>query len=45
MRVLIFILSVLGILVGVDAAKAGLIAAMREVSLSVEPSAVTDEAT
>jgi peptidoglycan hydrolase-like protein with peptidoglycan-binding domain len=45
MRVLILTLSVLGILVGVNAAKAGLITAAREVSVSVEPSALTDEAT
>jgi Putative peptidoglycan binding domain len=45
MRVLIFTLSVLGVLVGVNAAKAGLITSPREVSAPVEPSALTDEAT
>src|ERR1700733_15913002 len=45
MRVLILTLSVLGILVSADAAKAGLIIATRDVSASVDPSALTDEAT
>jgi peptidoglycan hydrolase-like protein with peptidoglycan-binding domain len=45
MRVLILTLSVLGILVGVNAAKAGLITATREVSASVEPSAEATQQT
>jgi peptidoglycan hydrolase-like protein with peptidoglycan-binding domain len=45
MRVLILTLSVLGILVSADAAKAGLIIATRDVSASVDPSTLTDEAT
>jgi peptidoglycan hydrolase-like protein with peptidoglycan-binding domain len=45
MRVLILTLSVLGILVSADTAKAGLITATREVSASVDPSTLTDEAT
>lgn len=42
---LILTLSVLGILVSADAAKAGLIMATRDVSASVDPSTLTDEAT
>ena len=45
MRVLILTLSVWGILVSADAAKAGLIIATRDVSASVDPSTLTDEAT
>ena len=45
MRVLILTLSVWGILVSADAAKAGLIIAARDVSASVDPSTPTDEAT
>jgi len=45
MRVFILTLSVLGVLVSADAAKAGLIMATRDVSASVDPSTLTDEAT
>ncbi len=45
MRVLILALSVLGILVSADAAKAGLSTAPRELMASVDPTAVADEAT
>lgn len=44
MRVLILTLSVLGILVSADAAKAGLITTTRNLSVSVNPAAFTDEA-
>jgi peptidoglycan hydrolase-like protein with peptidoglycan-binding domain len=45
MRVLILALSVLGILVSADAAKAGLSTTTRNVSASVDPATFTDEAT
>ncbi len=45
MRVVILALSVLGILVGGDAAKAGLSTTSRELSASVDPATFTDEAT
>jgi len=45
MRVLILALSVLGILVSANAAKAGLITTTRNLSASVEPATFTDEAT
>jgi peptidoglycan hydrolase-like protein with peptidoglycan-binding domain len=45
MRVLILALSVLGILVGADAAKAGPSTTDRDLSASVDPAAFTDEAT
>jgi hypothetical protein len=44
MRVLILTLAVLGILVSANAAKAGLSITTREVSASLDPPAVTDEA-
>ena len=44
MRVLILAFSVLGILVSADAAKAGLSTVDRDVAVSVEPVAFTDEA-
>ena len=45
MRILILVLSVVGILVGADAGKAGPSTTIREdVSASVEPAAFTDEA-
>jgi peptidoglycan hydrolase-like protein with peptidoglycan-binding domain len=43
MRVLILALSVLGILVSADAAKAGLSTTTRDLSASVDPAAFTDE--
>src|SRR6266699_3856440 len=45
MRVVILALSVLGSLVGGDAAKAGLSTTSRELSASVDPATFTDEAT
>src|SRR6202035_5849249 len=45
MRVLILALSVLGILVSADAAKAGPSTTDRYLSASVDPTTVTDEAT
>jgi hypothetical protein len=45
MRVLILALSVLGILVGADAAQAGLSTTTRNLSTSADPASVTDEAT
>src|SRR5260221_13312150 len=45
MRVLILALSVLGILVSTDAAKAGLSTTARNLSASVDPATFTDEAT
>lgn len=45
MRVLILALSVLGILVSADAAKAGPSTTIRDLSASVDPAIVTDEAT
>ena len=45
MRVLILALSVLGILVSTDAAKAGPSTTSRDVSASVDPGIFTDEAT
>jgi peptidoglycan hydrolase-like protein with peptidoglycan-binding domain len=45
MRVLILALSVLGILVSADAAKAGLSTTTRNLSASVDPATFTDEAT
>src|SRR5882762_3298662 len=45
MRVLILALSVLGILVSTDAAKAGPSTTARELSASVDPATFTDEAT
>src|ERR1700681_4926875 len=45
MRVLILALSVLGILVSADAARAGPSTATRNLSASVDPAAFTDEAT
>ena len=45
MRVLIFAVSVLGILVGADAAKAGLSMTSRDLSASVDPATFADEAT
>jgi hypothetical protein len=45
MRVLILALSVLGIFVSADAAKAGPSTATRNLSASVDPTTVTDEAT
>ena len=45
MRVLILALSVLGILVSADAAKAGLNTTTRNLSASVDPATFTDEAT
>ena len=45
MRVLIFALSVLGILVSADAARAGLSTTTRNLSASVDPATFTDEAT
>jgi hypothetical protein len=45
MRVLILALSVLGILVGADAAKAGPSTANRDLAVSVDPVTFTDEAT
>jgi peptidoglycan hydrolase-like protein with peptidoglycan-binding domain len=45
MRVLILALSVLGILVSADAAKAGLSTTTRDLSASVDPAIFTDEAT
>jgi peptidoglycan hydrolase-like protein with peptidoglycan-binding domain len=45
MRVLILALSVLGILISADAAKAGPSTASRDLSASIEPTAFTDEAT
>jgi hypothetical protein len=45
MRVLILALSVLGILVSADAAKAGLSTTTRNLSVSVDPATFTDEAT
>jgi hypothetical protein len=45
MRVLILALSVLGILVSADAAKAGPSTTIRDLSASVDPAAFTDEAT
>ena len=45
MRVLILALSVLGILVSANAAKAGPSTASRDLSASIEPTAFTDEAT
>ena len=45
MRVLILALSVLGILVSADAAKAGPSTTIRNLSASVDPEAFTDEAT
>src|SRR5271154_6143935 len=45
MRVLILALSVLGILVSADAAKAGPSTANRDLSASIEPTTSTDEAT
>jgi peptidoglycan hydrolase-like protein with peptidoglycan-binding domain len=45
MRVLILVLSVLAILVGADAAKAGPSTISRDVSASADPAIFTDEAT
>ena len=45
MRVLILVLSVLGILVSADAAKAGMSTATRNLSASVDPATFTDETT
>src|SRR5450631_1553044 len=45
MRVLILALSVLGILISADAAKAGLSTTTRSLSASVDPATLTDEAT
>jgi peptidoglycan hydrolase-like protein with peptidoglycan-binding domain len=45
MRVLILALSVLGLLVSADAAKAGPSTTNRDLSASIEPTAFTDEAT
>ena len=45
MRVLILALSVLGILVSADAAKAGLSTTTRNLSASVDPATFADEAT
>src|SRR5882672_11777294 len=45
MRVLILALSVLGFLVSANAAKAGPSTAIRDLSASVDPATVTDEAT
>ena len=45
MRVLILALSVLGLLIGADAAKAGLSTTTRSLSASVDPATFTDEAT
>jgi hypothetical protein len=45
MRVLILALSVLGILVSTDAAKAGPSTTNRDVSASIDPAIFTDEAT
>jgi peptidoglycan hydrolase-like protein with peptidoglycan-binding domain len=45
MRFLILALSLLGFLVGTDAAKAGLSTTTRELSASIEPAASIDEAT
>src|SRR3984957_17833701 len=45
MRVMILALSVLGMLVGADAAKAGPSTAIRDLSASVDPATFTDEAT
>jgi peptidoglycan hydrolase-like protein with peptidoglycan-binding domain len=45
MRVLILTLAVLGILVSADTAKAGLSTTTRNPSASVDPAALTDEAT
>ena len=45
MRVLILVLSVLGILVSADAAKAGMSTAPRSLSASVDPATFTDDAT
>ena len=45
MRVLILALSVLGILISADAAKAGLSTTTRSLSASVDPATFTDEAT
>jgi peptidoglycan hydrolase-like protein with peptidoglycan-binding domain len=45
MRVLILALSLLGILVSADAAKAGLSTTTRDLSASVDPATFTDEAT
>src|SRR5271157_1098994 len=45
MRILILALSVLGILISADAAKAGPSTASRDLSASIEPTAFTDEAT
>ena len=45
MRVLILALSILGILVSADAAKAGLSTTTRDLSASVDPAIFTDEAT
>lgn len=45
MRVLILALSVMGILVSADAAKAGPSTATRDLSASVDPAATADEAT
>ena len=45
MRVLILALSVLGILISADAAKAGPSTASRDLSASIDPTAFTDEAT
>jgi hypothetical protein len=45
MRVLILALSVLGLLVSADAAKAGPSTTNRDLSASIEPAAFTDEAT
>src|ERR1700719_2882142 len=45
MRVLILALSVLGILVSADAAKAGPSTTNRDLSASIEPTAFTDDAT
>src|SRR6266480_5009589 len=45
MRVLVLALSVLGILVSADAAKAGLSTSTRNLSASVDPATFTDEAT
>jgi hypothetical protein len=45
MRVLILAMSVLGILVSADAAKAGLSTTTRNLSASVDPATFTDEAT
>jgi hypothetical protein len=45
MRFWILTLSLLGLLVGADAAKAGLSTTTRELSVSVDPVSLTDEAT